>query len=166
MIPFIGVRIDQIGCRSLFATHYHELTELEKDFNGVSNFNVAVREWEEKIVFLHKIVPGSADKSYGIHVARLAGVPNWVNRRAEQILEKLESSGEVEQNREMITSRGGESTGQIQMTLFGTNHHPLVDKIKSLDANALTPMNALQILHDWQTELGDDAETSISKKGE
>eukprot|EP01043_Picozoa_sp_COSAG02_P099142 COSAG02_NODE_35263_length_471_cov_0.870968_1_plen_124_part_01 len=55
---------DQIGCRSLFATHYHELTELAKDFNGVSNFNVAVREWEEKIVFLHKIVPGSADKSY------------------------------------------------------------------------------------------------------
>ena len=157
---------DQIGCRSLFATHYHELTELEKDFNGVSNFNVAVREWEEKIVFLHKIVPGSADKSYGIHVARLAGVPNWVNRRAEQILEKLESSGEVEQNREMITSQGGGSTGPIQMTLFGTTHHPLVDKIKSLDANALTPMNALQILHDWQTELGDEAETALPKPGE
>jgi DNA mismatch repair protein MutS len=115
---------------------------------------------------LHKIVPGSADKSYGIHVARLAGVPNWVNRRAEQILEKLESSGEVEQNREMITSQGGGSTGPIQMTLFGTTHHPLVDKIKSLDANALTPMNALQILHDWQTELGDEAETALPKPGE
>ena len=82
--------VTRLGCRCLFATHYHELTELEKDFSGVSNFNVAVREWEEKIVFLHKIVPGSADKSYGIHVARLAGVPGWVNRRAEQILEKLE----------------------------------------------------------------------------
>ena len=157
---------DQIGCRSLFATHYHELTELEKDFNGVSNFNVAVREWEEKIVFLHKIVPGSADKSYGIHVARLAGVPGWVNRRAEQILEKLESSGEVEQNREMIASQGGGSAGPIQMTLFGTPHHPLVDKIKSLDANALTPMNALQILHDWQTELVEDAEAVLPKPGE
>ena len=157
---------DQIGCRSLFATHYHELTELEKDFNGVSNFNVAVREWEEKIVFLHKIVPGSADKSYGIHVARLAGVPSWVNRRAEQILEKLESSGEVEQNREMIGSQESSSTGPIQMTLFGTTHHPLVDKIKSLDANSLTPMNALQILHDWQTELVEDTETVIPKPGE
>ena len=98
---------------------------------------MAVREWEEKIVFLHKIVPGSADKSYGIHVARLAGVPSWVNRRAEQILEKLESSGEVEQNREMITAhKVSSSTGPIQMTLFGTTHHPLVDKIKSLDANS------------------------------
>ena len=151
---------DQIGCRTLFATHYHELTELEKDFAGVANFNVAVREWDEKIVFLHKIVPGSADKSYGIHVARLAGVPGWVNRRAEQILDKLESAGDVEQNKEAIKSadRRGSGSGAIQMTLFGPAHHPLVDKIKALDANQLTPINALQMLHDWQSELVDETD--------
>ncbi|MEL7496856.1 MAG: DNA mismatch repair protein MutS [Planctomycetota bacterium] len=149
---------DQIGCRTLFATHYHELTELEKDFEGVANFNVAVREWEEKIVFLHKIVPGSADKSYGIHVARLAGVPQWVNRRAEQILENLESQGDLEANQEALqkTSRSSSSNSQIQMTLFGPVDHPLVDKIKALDANTLTPLNALQMLHEWQNELSEE----------
>ena len=153
---------DQIGCRTLFATHYHELTELEKDFKGVCNFNVAVREWDEKIVFLHKIVPGGADKSYGIHVARLAGVPQWVNRRAEQILKKLESSGDVESNKEAIkasdTGRSN-SNGEMQLTLFGSPHHPLVDKIKALDANQITPIGALQILHEWQNELADESRT-------
>lgn len=149
---------DQIGCRTLFATHYHELTELERDFVGVANFNVAVQEWDEKIVFLHKIISGSADKSYGIHVARLAGVPQWVNRRAEQILEKLESTGDLEENKEAIKSSNSSSSGEIQMTLFGPATHPLVDKIKALDANQLTPINALQMLHDWQTELVEESE--------
>ena len=150
---------DQLGCRTLFATHYHELTELERDFKGVANFNVAVREWDEKIVFLHKIVRGGADKSYGIHVARLAGVPSWVNRRAEQILEKLESSGDVEANKDAIKSSTDGSRqpgGEIQMTLFGPATHPLVDKIKALDANQMTPIKALQALHQWQTELKDE----------
>ena len=84
---------DHIGCRTLFATHYHELTDLESQLSGVRNYNVAVKEWEEKIVFLHKIIPGCADKSYGIHVAQLAGVPSLVNLRAEQILKKLETAG-------------------------------------------------------------------------
>lgn len=147
---------DQVGCRTLFATHYHELTELEKDFDGVANFNVAVKEWDEKIVFLHKIRPGSADKSYGIHVARLAGVPQWVNRRAEQILERLEASGELEENKAAIKSSNNGSKTEFQMTLFGPVTHPLVDKIKALDANGLTPINALQMLHQWQTELSEE----------
>ena len=71
-----------IGCRTLFATHYHELTDLEHELAGVRNYNVAVKEWEEEVVFLHQIVPGAADKSYGIHVAQLAGVPRIVNERA------------------------------------------------------------------------------------
>ena len=147
---------DQVGCRTLFATHYHELTELEKDFDGVANFNVAVKEWDEKIVFLHKIRPGSADKSYGIHVARLAGVPQWVNRRAEQILERLEASGELEENKAAIKSSQNNSKTEFQLTLFGPVTHPLVDKIKALDANGLTPITALQMLHQWQTELSDE----------
>ena len=67
-----------VGCRTLFATHYHELTDLEKSLSGVKNLNVAVREWQDEVVFLHKIIEGAADKSYGIHVARLAGVPREV----------------------------------------------------------------------------------------
>ncbi|HRX82039.1 MAG TPA: DNA mismatch repair protein MutS, partial [Pirellulaceae bacterium] len=77
---------DQIGCRTLFATHYHELTDLQNTLGGVRNLNVSVKEWDDNVVFLHKIIEGSADKSYGIHVARLAGVPREVNERAKQIL--------------------------------------------------------------------------------
>ena len=76
---------DQIGCRTFFATHYHELTDLAGSLPAVTNLNVSVKEWEDHVVFLHKIVPGAADKSYGIHVARLAGVPRTVNERAKQI---------------------------------------------------------------------------------
>ena len=151
---------DQIGCRTLFATHYHELTELETDFSGVCNYNVAVKEWDEKIVFLHKIVRGSADKSYGIHVARIAGVPNWVNQRAERILKKLESTSESAENRENLKSASdnssGSRSGEFQLTLFGSPTHPLIDKIKALDANMLTPLNALEMLHQWKEDLSEE----------
>jgi DNA mismatch repair protein MutS len=146
---------DQIGCRSLFATHYHELTALESDLGGVSNYNVSVREWEEKIVFLHKIVPGSADKSYGIHVSRLAGVPTWVNRRAEQILKRLETNNDVEQNREAIKSSGGSrSESGIQMTLFQADH-PLIERIRTLEPNHLTPIAALEMLQEFKNEVSE-----------
>ena len=82
---------ESIGCRTLFATHYHELTDLEEQLAGVRNFNVAVKEWDDQVVFLHQIVPGAADKSYGIHVAQLAGVPRSVNERAREVLAWLES---------------------------------------------------------------------------
>ena len=149
---------DSIGCRTLFATHYHELTRLQESLAGVANYNVAVKEWEDKIVFLHKIVPGGADRSYGIHVSRLAGVPNWVNQRAEQILEKLESDSDVQRNQDAIASTDSaiappQANGQIQMTMFGIEPHPLLDKIRSLEPTEMTPMNALEMLHQWQQEL-------------
>lgn len=153
---------DQIGCRALFATHYHELTELEQSLEGVKNFNVSVQEWQEKIVFLHKIVAGGADKSYGIQVAKLAGVPSWVNQRAEQILRQLEAKGEEDENREAIKAATGDrdqrpnASGQVQLTLFGPMSHPLVDKIKAMDADNLTPMGALELLHQWQHELAEE----------
>jgi len=81
---------DAIGCRTLFATHYHELTDLANTKPAVANYNVAVREWNEDIIFLHKILPGPADKSYGIQVARLAGLPRPVVDRAKHILSHLE----------------------------------------------------------------------------
>ncbi|HEY3391308.1 MAG TPA: DNA mismatch repair protein MutS, partial [Lacipirellulaceae bacterium] len=85
---------EHIGCRTLFATHYHELTDLEAQLVGVRNYNVAVKEWDDQVVFLHQIVPGAADKSYGIHVAQLAGVPRSVNERAREVLAWLESKHE------------------------------------------------------------------------
>jgi DNA mismatch repair protein MutS len=81
---------DHIGCRALFATHYHELAQLEGRLSGLRNYNVLVREGADDIIFLHQIAPGSADRSYGIHVARLAGVPREVLERAEQVLGELE----------------------------------------------------------------------------
>jgi DNA mismatch repair protein MutS len=88
---------DKIRARTLFATHYHELTKLAEERKGVANFNVAVREWNEQIIFLRKIIPGGADKSYGIHVARLAGVPKEILDRARDILAHLEKpNGAVE----------------------------------------------------------------------
>src|SRR5208283_2453081 len=79
----------EVRCRTLFATHYHELTDLAQRFTGVRNLNVAVREWEDQVIFLHRIVEGGADRSYGIHVARLAGVPKTVVLRARQLLGEL-----------------------------------------------------------------------------
>ena len=93
---------DHVGCRTLFATHYHELTDLASTMPGVANLNVSVKEWEDHVVFLHKIVPGAADKSYGIHVARLAGVPRSVNERAKQILAQLEAEHLDDQGRPKI----------------------------------------------------------------
>jgi DNA mismatch repair protein MutS len=82
---------NQVGCRTLFATHYHELAELAETLPALRNYNVLVREWQDEIVFLHQIAAGSADKSYGIHVARLAGVPPEVLDRAKEVLERLEA---------------------------------------------------------------------------
>ena len=93
---------DHVGCRTLFATHYHELTDLASTLAAVTNLNVSVKEWEDHVVFLHKIVPGSADKSYGIHVARLAGIPRVVNERAKQILAQLEAEHLDDQGRPKI----------------------------------------------------------------
>jgi DNA mismatch repair protein MutS len=145
---------DHLGCRTLFATHYHELIELESTFTGVKNYNVSIREWDDKIVFLHKIVAGGADKSYGIHVARLAGIPDWVSSRAEQILSRLETnSTRAEQSRQLVDNAKSRSKGQWQMTLFEIADHPLLEKIRQLDANHVTPMKALELLQQWKQDI-------------
>ena len=143
---------DQIGCRTLFATHYHELTQLEKSLEYVRNFNVTVKEWQDDIVFLHKIVPGAADRSYGIHVSRLAGVPQWVSQRAEAILEKLEADPDANRPVE-IGSHGSDDQSGVQMTLFEMVDHPLIEKIKRIDPNHVTPLDALQLIGQWKDEL-------------
>ena len=129
---------DHLGCRTLFATHYHELTQLESTLPGVQNRNVAVKEWMGEVVFLHQIIPGAADKSYGIHVAQLAGVPREVNARATEILAQLEA--------ERISS-------PLQKTLFEMSDHPLLETIREVDLNHTTPLVALQLLQTWQEQL-------------
>lgn len=148
---------DRIDCRTLFATHYHELTDLSETFERIRNLNVAVREQNDDVAFLHKIVPGSADKSYGIHVARLAGVPKDVIGRAREILRELEQT-HVE-----ATAHGGDAdddspkkqlaVGSMQLSLFGPEDHPVIEEIKELDIDALTPLDALNLLSRWNDSL-------------
>ncbi len=146
---------DRIGCRTFFATHYHELTDLARTLPDVRNLNVAVREWEEQLVFLHKIVEGPADKSYGIHVARLAGVPREVNERAKDILAKLEQQHVGENGRPKIARRGtSKRIGDLQLTLFAAEEHPLLNQIRSVDLDNTTPLKALELLQQWKAELG------------
>lgn len=142
---------DVIGCRTLFATHYHELTELATSLAGASNLNVAVKEWDDNVVFLHKILSGSADKSYGIHVARLAGVPREVNDRAKQILSQLESGHRDQYDRSRLTRRG--ETADVQLSLFGPEDHPIVAELGETDIDQLTPMQALEKLQQWKARL-------------
>jgi DNA mismatch repair protein MutS len=144
---------DTVGCRTFFATHYHELTDLAGTMAGVRNLNVAVKEWEEQVIFLHKILPGAADKSYGIHVARLAGVPRSVNERAKQILAQLEQDHVGSNGQSKLIKPQTKRRGDLQLTLFAPEEHPLIDKLRQLDTNELTPLGALQLLNQWQQEL-------------
>jgi DNA mismatch repair protein MutS len=148
---------DHIGCRTLFATHYHELTDLEQSLDGIKNLNVAVREWQDEVVFLHKIVDGAADKSYGIHVARLAGVPKEVIRRSKDILAQLEDEHHDAEGRAKIARRPEKRrTGEIQLTLFAPADHPLLDDIRSVDLDQTTPLGALQLVKRWQETLAEE----------
>lgn len=126
---------------TLFATHYHELTELAELYPGVRNYNVAVAEADGKVIFLHKIVPGGADRSYGIHVAQLAGLPSPVITRANEILKQLEAtSGKTLPE---------EPDNGNQLRLFPENN-PLLESFKKLDLESLSPIQALNLLYEWR----------------
>jgi len=126
--------------RTLFATHYHELTELERLLPRVRNYNVAVAEEGGKVIFLHKIVPGGADRSYGIHVAQLAGLPKPVIHRAEEILKELES------NSHPVTIRP-RAPKAVQLPLFYPSH-PVLEELKNMDIDSMTPLEALNKLYE------------------
>ena len=148
---------DKIGCRTLFATHYHELTELARSLAGVRNLNVAVREWQDQVVFLHKILPGAADKSYGIHVARLAGVPSPVVERSKQILAQLEDEHLDSRGQSKLSARTRKiKTSDLQLTLFATEEHAMVSEARELDLNGMTPLDALRWLEAWQTRIKEE----------
>jgi DNA mismatch repair protein MutS len=134
------------GCRTLFATHYHEITTLADERSDITNLHVAVREWKDEIVFLHRIEPGRTDRSYGIHVAQLAGVPRATVERARAILAALEAGHPAPTRPEAATA--GE-----QLSLF-TQYlpHPALDRLRGIDLDHLTPMQAFDLLRDLQRE--------------
>jgi len=139
-----------IGCKTIFATHYHELTQLTEELAHARNFNVAVREAGDEIVFLHRLEPGGADRSYGVHVGRLAGLPAPVVERAWQVLALLEAGHHVA--RQTPPTR----PDAAQLALFSPpGSHPLLDELERLDVNALSPLEALNRLAAWKKQLAE-----------
>ncbi len=138
--------------KTIFATHYHELTDLADALPGVVNYHVAAREYRDEIVFLHKIVAGRSDRSYGIQVARLAGLPASVVRRASEILKALEQDELRRGGRPAVS--GAPAADQRQLALFQTpgDSHPVLDRLRRLDIDRLTPLEALTALADLKRE--------------
>ncbi len=140
-----------IGAKVLFATHYHQLNQLAEKFEGVANYSIAVEERGREVVFLRKVVPGGTDKSYGIHVARLANLPDELVKRAEEILEFLEH--EASGSRRIKDGANTEAKKVfIQPALF-EEKNPILKELESLDLVQVTPLEALNILFDWQQRL-------------
>lgn len=141
---------DRAGVRSLFATHYHQLTAVEGTLKRVKNYHIAVKEEGSELVFLRKIVPGATDKSYGIHVARLAGVPLKVTQRAKEILKEVENGSAI--------SRGKDSGRYTQIMLFDSSdkkESPVIEKLRNLNVEAMTPLEALNALAELKKKAGD-----------
>ena len=134
----------KVGARTLFATHYHELTALEELLDGVKNYNIAVKKRGDDITFLRKIVPGGADDSYGIEVAKLAGVPKPVLRRAKRILKDLEASAPKIEVREVAEEE------EPQISLMGMQSDAVSEKLHSVNVNTMTPIEALNLVYELQ----------------
>jgi DNA mismatch repair protein MutS len=140
-----------IKCRTLFATHYHELTELENLLDGATNLNVAVREWADQVIFLHKIVKGGCDQSYGVHVARLAGVPKEVIDRAKAILPKLQAHLAEGLDMPQLAHRARAVAAQMQ--LFAEPAARVARELKDADLDNMTPVQALDLLRKLKGEV-------------
>jgi len=138
-----------VRCRTLFATHYHELTDLAGRFKGVKNLNVAVREWEDQVVFLHRIVEGGTDRSYGIHVARLAGVPRSVIDRSRQLLSELA----VHHVGSAPAARNRRKADEAQLSLFIDPGQEMLKALATIELERLTPVEAFDMLRQWKQKL-------------
>jgi len=141
---------DHLGARTLFATHYHELAQLAHTAKGVRNVNMAVREWEGDVVFLHRVVPGATDRSYGIHVAKLAGVPEQVVGRSHDILEYLEENaiGPNDEPRFVPRDQAKRRPAPMQLPLFKPLDSQVRQELLRLDTGQMTPLEALNKLHE------------------
>ena len=147
-----------IHARTLFATHYHELTELALLFPGIKNFNIAVKEWGDEIIFLRKIVEGGTDKSYGIHVARLAGIPREVIQRARIILNNLEAATlDVNGKPKFAPLKTAQNSKQpAQLKLFLSKQDMVIEEIRKLETSRMSPLEALNKLDDFKKKLEED----------
>ncbi|MEW5952757.1 MAG: DNA mismatch repair protein MutS [Bacillota bacterium] len=144
VVEYIRARIK---ARTLFSTHYHELTELEQ-LAGIVNYTVKIQEEGDNIVFLHRVAPGKADRSYGIHVARLAGLPGEIIARAEEILQNLQKNNNGAGEQKQVSSRQRE-----EGTLGEEDKHSVLSQLSRLDINSLSPLEALNIIAGWQEML-------------
>jgi len=135
--------------KTLFATHYHELTELVKYLPHVRNYNVAVKEEGHKVIFLHKIIPGGADRSYGIYVAQIAGIPKSVIDRANEILRELENDVTVQKKRTKVR----QNFAGMQISFLGAETHPVVEDLRKLNVDALSPLEALNQLYSLKKQV-------------
>lgn len=145
----IAEYLHAIGAKTLFATHYHQLNELEKILPGAKNYRIAVKEQGNHIVWLRKIMPGGTDKSYGVQVARLAGLPEEVLVRASEVLKALEATNKNGKQPMSVPA----STKRLQLTLFEAERHPALDELESLDVSTLSPIEALTKLYELQRQV-------------
>jgi DNA mismatch repair protein MutS len=137
----------------LFATHYHELTEIALVRPAVCNATMAVREVDGRVVFLRKVIPGGADRSYGIHVAQLARLPEGVIARAREILANLEKQELDVQGAPVLARHAGQSAGEGQLLLFSSDEALVLEKLRAVDIDRLTPLAALSLLASLQSRL-------------
>jgi len=168
---------DRIGCRTIFATHYHELTQLAHEKDHVVNLTMAVKEWQEKVLFLRKLVPGAASRSYGVQVAKLAGVPPTVLARAREVLANLEKAG-LDEAGHAIFAKVGRRHARAQLSLgfdaapepsprpaepeaVAPPPSPVLEELSALDVDALSPLQALQLLHRWKGSLGEEGSSRL-----
>jgi DNA mismatch repair protein MutS len=142
-----------IGCKTLFATHYHYLNDLANRLEGVANYRVAVKEQGDRVVWLHKVLPGGTDRSYGVHVARMAGVPPEVVQRAEQILREFERRGVQGAVQPPTSDAPTVRTKKLQLTLFEAEMHPVLEALRALDITTLSPVEALLKLDELKRKL-------------
>jgi DNA mismatch repair protein MutS len=136
---------ERVGCKTVFATHYHELTQLAEEFDSVRNFNVEVREVGERILFLHRLKPGGADRSYGIEVGRIAGLPPTVIDRARALLRLLEGGQLTAALAGRARPSSREPGGQLPLA-FAEAPHAVVTRLRTIDPNTMTPLEALALL--------------------
>lgn len=137
--------LNHIGAKTLFATHYFELTEIGEKGKGAKNYTVSVEEWNNEVIFLRKVVKGTADKSYGIYVGKMAGLPSEVIARAEQVLHDLENHEVISLNTDNKSKK--QTQRFVQPILVFDDSHPVIDELKQLNIDNITPIQAMQILH-------------------
>jgi DNA mismatch repair protein MutS len=135
----------EVGVKTLFATHYHELTELAAIRQRARNYNIAVKEWNDEIIFLRKLVEGGTNRSYGIQVARLAGIPAGVIQRAKEILFDIENS---DLHAPALGTTGADTDAHHQLGLFGSPEGAILGKLKKLELSTMTPLEAMNLLQE------------------